>query len=178
MCIIHARHALTFVLAIILSACSQGQPESSSAAIDANAQVAESIRPFPPTGLVTDAANVLTVKQRAELTQKLTSFERGTRHQMAIVTTPSLGERDVADYTKDLANNWGVGRKGINDGIVILIAPTEKKVRITVGYGLEKQLPNDLCQQIIESKMLPSFRKQDYATGLAAGADALIASLR
>ncbi|WP_158637666.1 TPM domain-containing protein [Novosphingobium taihuense] len=165
-------------LAIVICACSQGQPSSSSAAADANAQIADRKNPFPPTGLVTDAANVLTANQRAEMTQKLAKFESRTRHQMAIVTTPSLGGRDVAVYTKDLANSWGVGRKGINDGIVILIAPTERKVRISVGHGLEERLPNALCQQIIESEMLPSFRRQDYAKGLAAGADALIAHLR
>lgn len=173
-----SRHFFAVALAISLGGCSQGQPNSGSAAVAVNTQLADGLKPFPPTGLVTDAANVLTAQQRAELTQKLKKFEDETSHQMAVVTTPSLEGRDVADYTKDLANSWGVGRSGVNDGIVILMAPSEKKVRITVGFGLEEKLPNALCQQIIQNKMLPPLKKQDYAAGLSAGADALIAQLQ
>jgi uncharacterized protein len=71
-----------------------------------------------------------------------------------------------------------LGRKGYNDGVVLLVAPNEHKVRIAVGYGLEKQLTDEICQQIIAEKMLPRFREGQLAGGIQAGADALIARLQ
>jgi uncharacterized protein len=96
---------------------------------------------------------------------------------MVVVTVPTLGGRDVADYTRDLSNNWGIGRKGYNDGVVLLVAPVEHKVRIAVGYGLERKLTHDVCQGIIEQTMLPRFREGDVPGGIEAGTDALIAHL-
>ena len=96
---------------------------------------------------------------------------------MVIVTVSTLGGRDVADFTRDLANSWGIGRKGHNDGVVLLVAPNERKVRIAVGYGLEKALPNALCQKIIDEQMLPRFREGDLPAGIEAGSRALIARL-
>ncbi|GGB96104.1 hypothetical protein GCM10011494_13220 [Novosphingobium endophyticum] len=131
----------------------------------------------PLAGRVTDAAHILSPQEQATLSARLEKLEQKTQHQLVVVTVPSLGGRDVAEYTRDLANSWGIGRKGYNDGVVLLIAPKERKVRIAVGYGLEKRLSDGACQQIINREMLPSFRKGDLPGGIAAGTDALIARL-
>lgn len=111
------------------------------------------------------------------MTAKLEKLEAATHHQMVVVTVASLNGRDIADYAKDLGNAWGIGRKGYDDGVMILVAPNEHQVRIAVGYGLEKQLTDILCQQIINVQMLPRFRDGNLPGGIEAGTDALIARL-
>jgi uncharacterized protein len=93
---------------------------------------------------------------------------------MVVVTVQSLGGRDVAAFTKELGNNWGIGRAEQNDGIILLVAPKERKARIEVGLGLEQTLPNALCQQIMDAKIIPHFRSGDYAGGITAGVTAII----
>ena len=112
-----------------------------------------------------------------QLTSTLAALEKRTGHQMVVVTVPDLGGQPIEDYARNLGNRWGIGRKEYNDGVVILMAPRERKIRISVGYGLESKLPNSLCQSIIDEAMLPRFRANDYAGGLAAGVDALITHL-
>ncbi|MEI9852939.1 MAG: TPM domain-containing protein [Sphingomonas sp.] len=117
------------------------------------------------TGRVVDAAHILDARQIESLTHYLASFEARSRHQMVVVTVPSLGGRDIADYTRDLANRWGIGRKGANDGIVVLVAPHDRGVRIAVGYGLEKILTHAYCQHVIDAVMIPQFRDGHYYDG-------------
>jgi uncharacterized protein len=169
--------ALTSMLSAL--ACSDGkasssQPERSAA----SPVVAVRSASLPLTGRVTDAASVLSHEQRARLSAKLEQLERSTHHQMVVVTVPALSGRDVADFTRDLANEWGIGRKGYDDGVVLLVAPNERKVRIAVGYGLEGTLTHEVCQQIIDTAMLPRFRHRDISGGIEAGTDALIVRLR
>ncbi len=125
-----------------------------------------------PAGWVTDAAHVLTPQQIRSLSIYLANFQARSRHQMAVVTVPSLDGRDVADFTLDLFNRWGVGRRGANDGIFVLVAPTERKVRITVGYGMEKLLPNAYCARVIEA-MMPALKAGRYYDGLILGVTGL-----
>jgi uncharacterized protein len=127
-------------------------------------------------GRVTDAANVLSAEQRLTLSRELEQFERRTKHQMAVVTVTSLGSRDVADFARDLSNSWGIGRKCYNDGIMLLVAPHERKVRIAVGYGLENGLTHDVSQRIIDQQILPAFRRGDLPGGIEAGTQAIIAA--
>jgi len=96
---------------------------------------------------------------------------------MVIVTASSLDGRDVQSFTTDLANAWGIGRKGFDDGVVLLVAPRERKMRIAVGYGLEKRLSDQDCRTIMDRDMLPKFNKGDLAGGIEAGTNALIARL-
>jgi uncharacterized protein len=97
---------------------------------------------------------------------------------MAVVTVRSLGGRDIADFTRDLANDWGVGRRCFNDGIMLLVAPKERRVRIAVGYGLQKTLTHALSKRIIDEQILPRFRRGDIPGGIEAGTHALIAAAR
>lgn len=165
------------LMALTLASC--GQSNSAPSNRDAAAPPAAAAAPasLALTGRVTDAADLLTPAQEASLSAKLERLERTTHHQMVVVTVPSLGGSDIATFTTNLANRWGIGRKGHDDGVVLLVAPNEKKVRIAVGYALEKTLTDAACKQIIQEQMLPNFRKGDLPRGIEAGADALIARL-
>jgi uncharacterized protein len=126
------------------------------------------------TGRVTDAADIIPPGEEKAISAKLAQLERSTRHQMVVATTPSLGGENIGTFTTRLANVWGVGRKGHNDGVILLIAPNERKVRIAVGYGLQRDLPDDVCREIIEGDILPRFKAGDLPGGAQAGADALV----
>jgi uncharacterized protein len=131
-----------------------------------------------PGGRVTDLAGRLTVKQSHSLTAKLATLEKNTKHQMVVVIVPSLGGADVKSFTIALANRWGVGRRRHNDGVVLLVAPNERKARISVGRGLEKVLPDAFCRDIMDNHMIPHFKKGDLYGGIDAGVDGLIERLR
>ena len=166
-------------IAVLLSlalapACRNEQASSSNSNSDAAKSVTSSAPAIVLAGRVTDAAEVLTPEQEATLNTKLAQLEQATKHQMVVVTVPTLGGADIDTFTKDLGNSWGIGREDYNDGVIILIAPNERRVRIAVGYGLEKLLTHDVCKQIIDKQMMPRFRKHDLAGGIDAGADALI----
>ena len=162
------------MLAII--ACSNGQA-GSVARRDGTAKSGLASPVVALTGRVTDAAHILSAQQQAGLSAKLEELDERTKHQLVVVTVPTLNGRDVTDFTRDLANVWGIGRKGYNDGVVLLVAPHERKVRIAVGYGLEVRLTHDVCQQIIDQAMLPHFRHGDIPGGIEAGTEALITRL-
>jgi uncharacterized protein len=102
-------------------------------------------------------------------------LEAATGRQFVVVTVPTLGGQDIAVFTRDLGRHWGIGRKGHNDGVILLVAPAERKVRIAVGYGLERILTDALCGEIIAEKILPRFRQGDLPGGIQSGADALVA---
>lgn len=128
-------------------------------------------------GFVTDAAHLLSDTDKADLTKKLERLEERTRHQMAVVTVPTLGGSNVDDFARDLGNSWGIGRKGYNDGILLLVAPSERKVRLAVGDGLVKILTHRVCRQILDEKVIPRFRNGDLPGGINAATDAVIARL-
>ena len=142
--------------------------------------IEQSIDSKPASALerrVTDAAHLLSSEARTKLSAKLARLEGLTHRQVVVVTVSSLGGRDIADFTKDLSKAWGIGRKGYNDGIVLLVAPHERKVRIAIGYGLEGVLTKSICGQSIETAILPKFRAGDFSGGIEGGSDALIARL-
>lgn len=124
-------------------------------------------------GFVNDAAGVLSREEEKRLSSILRQLEMQTGHQLVVVTTPSLGEETISDYALTLGRRWGIGRKDINDGVVILLAPKERKARIEVGYGLERALPDLLCKSVIEHEMIPDFRKGAFGVGLEKGVTAL-----
>lgn len=139
---------------------------------------AATLRHLAPAGRVTDAARLLSARQISALNDYLATFEARTRHQMVVVTVPSLDGQDIAHYTRALANRWGVGRKGANDGIMVLVAPNEREMRIAVGYGLEKIVTDSYCRHVIETMMTPKFRQGRYYDGLVLGVTALARAAR
>jgi uncharacterized protein len=127
---------------------------------------------FPAlSGRVVDAAQVLGPSARAELGIKLHALEAQTSHQLVVATVPSLNGHSVEDYANRLFRAWGLGGKDKNDGVLLLVAPTERKVRIEMGYGLESALPDAVAKLIIEQSIVPQFRAGDFAGGIARATD-------
>ena len=133
---------------------------------------------FPPlTGRVVDDAHVLSPKVQADLTAKLKALEEKNGDQLVVVTLPSLQGREIEDYGYQLGRAWGIGHKGKNNGVLFIVAPSEHKVRIEVGYGLEPELTDALSSVILQSAVLPKFKTGDVTGGIVAGTDAIIQQL-
>jgi uncharacterized protein len=126
------------------------------------------------TGRVVDAADLLSAAEEAKLTRRLAGVERISKHQFVVVTVKSLGGRDIADYGLRLGKRWGIGRAKFSDGVLLIVAPNERKVRIEVGRGLEKALRDDEASTIIQNAILPRFRAKRMADGILAGSEAII----
>ncbi|MDH7975559.1 TPM domain-containing protein [Sphingomonas sp. AR_OL41] len=124
-----------------------------------------------------DKADLLSPAQEAALSAQSAALEKATGHQFVIVTVPGLGSHSIEDYGLHLGRYWGVGRKGVNDGVLLLVAPTERKVRIEVGYGLETTLSDPKAKTIIDRDILPAFRAGDLPRGIIAGAAAITHTL-
>ncbi|MFN7176621.1 MAG: TPM domain-containing protein [Thermaurantiacus sp.] len=134
---------------------------------------------FPAlTGRVVDAAGVLSPQQEASLTQKSADLEAATGRQFVVATIPDLQGYDIADYGYRLGRHWGIGEKGKDSGILLIVAPAERRVRIEVGYGLEPVMTDALSRRIIETQFRPRARDGDIPGGIAAAADAVIAQLQ
>jgi len=130
---------------------------------------------FPQlTGRVVDEANILDAATKIDLDTKLEGLETKTTTQFVIVTLKSLRGRTIEEYGYQLGRHWGIGQKGSNNGVMLIVAPNERKVRIEVGYGLEGTLTDAITSVIVQSKILPRFRVNDYQGGIHAGADAII----
>ena len=133
---------------------------------------------FPPlTGRVVDSAHVLSAQTQQDLTTKLAALEQQTGRQLVVVTLPSLQGDDIADYGYQLGRTWGIGQKGQNNGVLFIVAPTEHKVRIEVGYGLEPVLTDALSSIILQRSVLPRFRASDVQGGVVDGTTAIIEQL-
>jgi len=146
----------------------------------ARAQSAAESSPDLPalTGRVVDAAALLDVAQENALDARLAEHESATGHQVVVATVTSLDGRDIADYANRLGRAWGVGRAENDDGVVLLVAPNERDVRIEVGYGLEGALTDALSSRIIRRDILPAFRDGDFPGGIDAGVQSILAVIR
>ena len=146
---------------------------------------AEAAPAFPPlTGRVVDAAHILTPAVQTELSERLARLEAQSRRQLVVVTLPSLNGLDIADYGYQLGRSWGVGQKGglkpgaeHDNGVLFIVAPNERKVRIEVGYGLEPVLTDALSSVILQTQVLPRFKAGDLPGGVVAGTDAILKQL-
>ncbi len=117
----------------------------------------------PPVGYVNDFAELLSDDEHAQLTQLLTAFSEKTTHQLVVATVADLAPyQAIEPYATDLFNAWGIGTKEKNNGVLLLIAVKERRVRIEVGRGLESVLPNDLCAQILRQQVTPFLRTERY----------------
>jgi uncharacterized protein len=130
---------------------------------------------FPPlTGRVVDDAGILSPAAEAKLTGELAALEQQTGHQLVVATLPTLQGYEIEDYGYQLLRTWAVGRKGENDGAILIVAPSEKKVRIEVGYGLEPVLTDAVSSLIIHRAILPAFREGRFEDGVVAGAGLIV----
>lgn len=133
---------------------------------------------FPSlTGRVVDGANILSPQIEAELTAKLAALEAATRRQLVVATLADLQGYEIEEYGYQLGRAWAIGREGVNDGALLLVAPAERKVRVEIGYGLEGVLTDALSNVILQTKVLPRFKDGDMPGGVVAGTDALIEQL-
>jgi uncharacterized protein len=134
---------------------------------------------FPKlTGRVVDTAGLLNPQQQEALTQKLAALEQATSRQLVVATVPTLQGYPIEDYGYQLGRAWGIGQKGANNGVILLVAKQEHKIRIEVGYGLEPILTDALSGEIIRDQITPAFKNGDYAGGISAGVDAIAAQLQ
>ncbi len=121
-----------------------------------------------------DAADLLPADVEQKLSARLERVEAQSKHQFVVVTVKSLNAHGIEDYGLTLGRFWGIGRAGFNDGVLLVVAPAERKTRIEVGYGLEKALRDEEAGQIIRSEILPRFREGKMADGIVAGSEAII----
>jgi len=133
-------------------------------------------KPEPPR-LVNDFAGILDANELSQLEQKLKIYDDSTSTQIAVVCIKNLEGYDIADYAVRLALDWGIGQKGKNNGLLLLISLEERKVRIETGYGLEGALPDALSSRIIRNEISPYFKKGQYFQGIDTGTDAIIKAL-
>ena len=136
----------------------------------ADAQVA-----VPPlTGHVIDQTGTLTTEQKTTLEQTLTAFEARKGSQLAVLMVASTAPEAVEQYALRVAEQWKLGRKKIDDGAILVVAKTDRTLRIEVGYGLEGALNDATSKRIIEETILPRFKQQDFAGGIQAGVAQII----
>ena len=133
---------------------------------------------FPKlTGRVVDNANLLSPTQIKQLTELLQAHENATTNQVVIVTLPTLKNYSIDDYGYQLGRHWGIGQKDKNNGVLLIVVPSERKVRIEVGYGLEGTLTDALSSNIIQAVILPEFKKKQMDVGIIKGTNAILAAL-
>jgi uncharacterized protein len=130
-------------------------------------------RPSPPR-LVNDFAGVLSPQEEQQLERELVAYDDSTSNQIAIVLINTLEDYPIEEYALKLFREWGVGNKNNNNGIVILAAIKDRKIKIEVGYGLEGAIPDITAGHIIDQDIKPNFRSEDYYQGLSQAAHSLI----
>jgi uncharacterized protein len=138
--------------------------------------VARALDVPPLTGRVIDRANVLSPQIESQLQAQLESYERTTGHQLAVLTLPSLEGEPIEDYSLRVAESWKLGKKGKDDGILLLVATEDRKVRIEVGYGLEGDVPDAMVGRIIRDVIAPAASRGDLGFGISRAVSAIMAA--
>ena len=128
----------------------------------------------PPVARVTDQTGTLSAEQKAALEQMLQAFEARKGSQIAVLMVPTTGGEPVEQYALRVAEQWKLGRKGVDDGVLLAIAKDDRALRIEVGYGLEGALNDATAKRIIAEVITPRFREGDFFGGISAGVDRMI----
>jgi uncharacterized protein len=133
---------------------------------------------FPAlTGRVVDQANVIQLDTRSAIEQKSADLEEKSGIQLVVATVNSLEGQEIEPYANELFRKWGLGEKQKNNGVLLLVAPNERRVRIEVGYGLEGTLTDALSKVIISNAMAPRFKAGNFGEGISRGIDDIITVL-
>jgi uncharacterized protein len=130
------------------------------------------------TRWVTDLTNTLTASEVDRLDNTLRSFERATSTQILVLVVPTVGTADIEEVALRIAEANRIGKKGKDNGALLLVAKNDRLVRIEVGYGLEGVLPDALAGQIIRREIVPAFRDGDFYGGIKAGIEAIMMAAR
>ena len=134
---------------------------------------------FPSlSGRVVDEANILTSAQKQQLTDQLEALEKQTSDQVVVVTLKSLQGNTIEVFGYRLGRHWQIGQKDKNNGVLLIVAPKERKVRIEVGYGLEGTLTDGLSKMIIDNDIVPSFKKGNMQEGIINGTKSIVEVLQ
>lgn len=135
--------------------------------------------PPKPAAYFNDYAGLIPTSTAHQINTQLEQFERDTSNQIVVAIFRRLpGRAEVADYSVRTAQSWAVGQQGRNNGAVLFLFQESRDVRIVTGYGLEGALPDALCKRIVEDEIIPRFRQGDFAAGLTAGVNAMIAAAK
>jgi uncharacterized protein len=127
---------------------------------------------------VVDTTGTLNSTQQQALEEKLAAFERGSGAQVVILMVATTQPEDIASYANRVGNTWKIGRKGVGDGLLVLVAKTDRKVRIEVSKSLEGAVPDLAASQIIDEAITPHFRQGDFAGGLDAAVDQIMPRIK
>jgi len=131
----------------------------------------------PLTGRIVDNAHLLPADRTASLSAELAAHEARTGNQVALLTLPSLEGEPLEEFSHRVATTWKLGRKGTDNGVLILVVPGDRKIRIEVGYGLEGTLTDAKSSRIIREEMVPRFRTGDFPGGITAGVKAVVGTI-
>lgn len=153
---------ILFILTVFFSFCASAQMEKII-----------STPPNPPK-LVNDYTNTLTPQQKEALEAKLVKYDDSTSNQIAVIIVDKLDGYSIEDAAIELGRKWGVGNKDFNNGVVVLVAKTDRKMTIQVGYGLEGALTDLTTKSIIDNTITPNFKADNYYRGLDEGTDDII----
>lgn len=129
----------------------------------------------PLSARVTDLTQTLDANQRAQLESQLATLEQRKGAQLAVLLIPTTGEDSIEDYAVRAFEQWKLGRKGVDDGVLLVVAKNDRTLRIEVGYGLEGTITDVQAGRIIREQIVPHFKTGDFASGIQAGVDSLIA---
>src|SRR5213083_3604251 len=122
---------------------------------------------------VTDLTGTLSASQLRDLDSRLSDFERGKGSQVAVLMLPSTQPETIEQYSIRVAEAWKIGRARVDDGVILVVAKNDRKLRIEVGRGLEGAIPDAIAKRVVSDVIAPHFRADDFYGGIAAGADAL-----
>lgn len=134
--------------------------------------------PGQPVGYVNDFANILSASDKAQLESQLVEFEKETSNEIVVVTVNNLDGDYIENYAVKLFEEWGIGKAKNDNGVLLLVAPNERELRIEVGYGLEGALPDISSKSIIDNDIVPKFREGDFAAGIALGVESIISATK
>jgi uncharacterized protein len=132
----------------------------------------------PLRGRINDYAQILSREQARSLENQLDQFEKQTGHQVALLTVPTLAGEDIEGFSIRVAERWKIGQKGFDNGVIFVVAPQDRQLRLEVGYGLEGVLPDAVASRIIREIIVPRFRDNDYPGGITSGIDAVLKTIR
>ena len=133
---------------------------------------------IPPVARVTDLTGTLSAEQQRTLTGKLADFEHEKGSQLAVLVLPSTKPETIEQYGIRVGEAWKLGRRGVDDGVILIVAKNDHRLRIEVGYGLEGAIPDAVAMRIIDETITPAFKAGDFYTGINAGVDRIMRAAR
>lgn len=133
---------------------------------------------IPPVARVTDLTGTLSAVQQQMLSTRLADFEREQGSQLAVLVLSTTKPETIEQYGIRVGEAWKLGRKGVDDGVILIVAKDDHRLRIEVGYGLEGEIPDVIAKRIIDDAIAPAFKTGDYYAGIDAGVDQIISAVR